>query len=369
MNNIEILSLSINDTEIVFKKGINYIVGDNNSGKTTIFNAIKFSLGLLKQISYKDINNTRLNLLIDERYYSFYRKLGNPNVIIHIEHEEMFFKPLSSELDSFLKKLLQPNYILDTDSESIYSILELCFITEEKSLSKSKQLKSVKSVCGLNTKLLQLVKKDIDNLKNEVILNQEKEALINEFSEQLIESLSEEASNITRNINTTKNVFFHKYRAKEQLLNDSLMKFDSIQKKSDNHFEEIINYLENTFFKIMEGFNIQYTGMESLHGYLKNSTLSMSYGQNTISRFALIMSIAQNKNNLRINFPQILINDNFMSLNLNRNGFLHSDYFRDSIGCGSIDFQYIEFTHDRNIPRENVIYDLNSKRSFNAFRN
>ena len=123
MNSLKLVSLKIDDAYIHFKDGLNYIVGNNNSGKTTIFNCIKYALGLTKSFLHKHIGQIELVVRINGNDFQYRREVESPSLSVSHGDEVYSFRALSKELDIFLKDTLAPTYIYERDAESVLKLL------------------------------------------------------------------------------------------------------------------------------------------------------------------------------------------------------------------------------------------------------
>ena len=77
MKNLKLLHLSIDKQHIQFRDGINYIIGRNASGKSTMFNCIKYALGLTKNFNNVNIEFVKLTIMIGTQEYIFNREIGD----------------------------------------------------------------------------------------------------------------------------------------------------------------------------------------------------------------------------------------------------------------------------------------------------
>ena len=86
MRKISLKALRFDNHNIEFRDGVNYIVGINNSGKTTIFNLIQYILGLRKDLgffgSFIKKDHVALDLQINNVPYTFERNLFDKEIII-----------------------------------------------------------------------------------------------------------------------------------------------------------------------------------------------------------------------------------------------------------------------------------------------
>lgn len=134
------------DTSIVFKSGVNVVIGPNNAGKTNLLKAITFFLSNRKKLSVTDFNHNNLNDNID----SFKEIPPKIEIFFKIEHT---FR--SDTIDSAIIKL--KNFIkYETDGSLVKQDGEIYLIQGE-----------LKLVYELNSKFVANYKSEM-SLINEV---------------------------------------------------------------------------------------------------------------------------------------------------------------------------------------------------------
>ena len=102
MNNIKLISLKMGQVNIHFKNGLNYILGGNASGKTTIFNCIRYSLGLDKSFTHNSFSNIELNIAFNEREICCSREIGSALIRVNEKENIKEFKAQTLEWDNYL---------------------------------------------------------------------------------------------------------------------------------------------------------------------------------------------------------------------------------------------------------------------------
>jgi len=365
------VSLQIDDTYIHFKDGLNYIVGRNASGKTTIFNCIKYALGMVKSITYKHISQVELKLSIDRSELLFKREAGSLNLTVAMGSEVMNFRSQSKELDSFLRESLDPRYIFDGNTESVLKILDFCFLTEEKSVNRRQQWEAFSSICGINIFLLNSVEKDISALKKEVAKNKELESVVNNFSESLSVKLREinQLHELDESLEKAKFNFFREYREKEDLLISATLKFEEIKRISNVELRNKMADIEDVFISMKHhaGFDRGY--FEGIETFIKDRSKSISYGEETFSRFILILAIARLAEDGSYNFPQIIVNDSYLSRYLDNEAYYQAKNILDNLMSRNKELQYIEFTYRDDIPKEHMVLNLEAEGGRHVFGN
>lgn len=363
MNNIKLKSLKLGDICIHFKSGLNYILGGNATGKTTIFNAIRYAIGLESSLSHSYFFSVELDILINDLEIRFFREVGSLYIKVY-DNEESFqiFKAESSEWDNYLKEQLAFKFIYQSSSESAQSILDFCFLSEVRSINRRKQWEAVNSICGINTSMFRLVERDIMALRKEVAQNKIYKSVIDAFSNRLLDELEKDSQleNSTNRIEKVKEEFLKSYKDKENLLLNAMLKFDELKKTSSKELANKLSEIESIFININKHHGFNKSEFEGLEIFIKERSHIMSFGAETYSRFLIILSVAIFSENTNINFPNFIINDNYLSSN---DDFTYSNAITllENVVNNNENLQYIEFTNRRNVPSEYVVLDLNTQ--------
>lgn len=368
MNSLKLVSLKTDDTYIHFKEGLNYIVGNNGSGKTTIFNCIKYALGLTKSILQKNIGQIELEVRINGYDFQYRREVGSPSLSVFYEDDVYIFQARSKELDVFLQDTFAPTYIYERNTESVLELLDFCFLSEEKSVNRRQQWEAISSVCGINVSLLNYVEKDIYALKKEVSKNKDLKCVVDEFAESLLISLNKNTklTGLDEYIQTTKTEFFRRFREKEELLISATLKFEEIVKRSNYELREKIDKIEYIFVNLNKHAKSENKYFRGLESFIRDRSKCMSYGEETFSRFILFLAIAQIAQEGPYNFPQIIVNDSYLThfdnrLVYNAVGIIEELISRDK------SLQYIEFTHRNDVSKEHIVLNLNDQGGLHVF--
>lgn len=371
MNSLKLVLLKIDDTSIRFKDGLNYVVGMNGSGKTVIFNCIKYVLGLNKSISCKGVGKIELHISINEHLFQYTREVGNSSLFVSHSGKTYCFRPRSKELDIFLQDNLVPGYIFEGDTESALQLLDFCFLSEERSANRRQQWEAMNSICGINVSLLSSFEKDIYALKKEVSKNKELKNIVDEFARSLSINLNENTqfSGLDEDIEITKVEFFSKFREKEELLINATLKFEEMKNRSDSELKRKMAEIEDAFVDLYgrAGFDSNFFGR--LESFIKDRNIRMSYGEVTVSRFILVLAIAQITHEGLYNFPQIIINDSYLSHDLNNGSKGKIANILDDVVFRNKDLQYVEFTYRNDIPKEYVVLNLSEQGGWHVFKN
>ena len=371
MNSLKLVSLHIDDFKINFKNGVNYIVGNSNSGKTTIFNCIRFSLGLAKSFFHENISIIKLNVCVNEVYLEFTREVGSVYLSVCVSGVVHKFRALSQDLDDFLRDVLSPDYIYQNNTESVFRILDFCFLSEEVTKNRRHQWDAVNSICGINISLLKSVEKDINALNKDVQKNKELEKHIDEFASLLIDSVSnrEKVSKLVGDVESTKQVFFSDFREKEQLLVNVSNKLDEIKERLDFELKSKLYEIEEAFFSLNQYAGFERSFFDELEMFIKDRSKNMSYGEETFSRFILVLAVAKVSRDNCYNFPQLIVNDSYLSIGLDRVTYEITPAIIDDLLAESKELQYLEFTHRDLAPTKDVVLNLNGLGGVHVFNN
>lgn len=369
MYSLKLVSLQIDDIHIHFNDGTNYVVGNNSSGKTTIFNCIKYALGLTKTIVHRHISQIELDVCINNYGFVFRREVGSAYLSVLHKEENYKYRALSKELDDFLKDAFLPTYIYGSETESVLALLDFCFLSEERSVNRRQQWEAIKSICGINVTLLRSVEKDISALEKEVYKNKELENTIHEFSSSLADRLNEikNVENFDRIIELAKEDFFDEFRKKENLLVNATSKFYGIKERSDSELRSNVAEIEDAFFSLNQYAGFERSFFDGLELFIKDRSKTMSYGEETFSRFILVLAVAKVAHYSRYNFPQLIVNDSYLSLDLDNRTYRRSLSILHDLISGNKGLQYIEFTYKAEVPKEHVVLNLNEQGGCHVF--
>jgi hypothetical protein len=369
VNSLKLVSLQIDDTHIHFKDGPNYIVGNNNSGKTTVFNCIRYALGLAKVLVHNHISQIELEVCINGYGIGFRREVGSAYLSILHKGKDHKYRALSKELDGFLKDVISPTYMYESGAESVLALLDFCFLSEERSAKRRRQWEAINSICGINVSLLSTIEKDIYALKQGVSKNKEFEKIIGEFSRSLTVSLKESAriSDFDSTIELTKKRFFDEFSEKEDLLVNATSKFEEIKERSDIELRSKVAEIEDVFLSLNHSAGFQRSIFDGLELFIKGRSKNMSYGEETFSRFILVLAVAKVAQESSYNFPQLIVNDSYLSTDLDNRSYRMSRSILDDLISMNKDLQYIEFTYKNDVPNEHVVLNLNAQGGLHVF--
>lgn len=338
---------------------MNYILGRNASGKTTIFNAIRYAIGLDKSFSHNSFSNIELNIAVNEREIRCSREIGSFLIRVSEKDNIHEFKAQTLEWDNYLKELLFLDYIYQSNSESALTILDFCFLSEMKSTNRRKQWEAINSICGINISMFRIIENDIATLRKEVAQNKKYKAVIEDFSNTLLTNLDthKQASESQSCVEKTMEDFFDSYNEKENLLLNAILKFDEIKQKSYQELTRKISEIEAVFLNINNHVGFHEEGFEGLENFIKEKSTIMSFGAETYSRFLIMLSIAIASQEGSFNFPNFIVSDSYLASNDN---FTYANAIKilERLTSNNEYLQYIEFTNRQDVPAEHVVLDL-----------
>lgn len=361
MNPIKFTKIRIDNIEILFKEGANYIIGNSDAGKTTIFNCMRYALGLTKEIKHKNINQVEISISVKNQAMTFFRENGSPALTISINDSAERYRALSTELNSFFNAILEPSFLYESALESSLKILDFCFLPEAFQVNRKANWDAVRLICGFNISMLASVEKDITTLGSEVLKNRQIENAVNAFAKKLIEdSKNQNTSELELIIGNTKQNFFEEHRSKEDLLFNATMKLEEFKAKSNNQLTNKLSELERSYLNLMSLADINDQDFSTVEQLIIDR--KSSHGMERISKLMLSLAIAHvsGSNQKTYNHPMFLINDQtspsfFSSLTHTIRPTIAEAISRTPA------LQYIEFTHNEKISLSDVIIDLNKE--------
>lgn len=362
MNKIKLLSLRLGGRTITFKDGVNYIVGDNNSGKTLIFNSIKYSMGILSKFDTDYFECIELNVNIGDKCFTFFRNVGSRKIRILTQDDDFSFVSGSHDLNKFYQKIFDPKYIYNLEHESMLEVLDFCFITETKTRNRRQELNAIKSILGINTGLIKIFEKEFVFLKDEVRQDKERERLICDFSKLIINDANQlnDFENLSKIIDLSKKKYIDEYRSKENLLKEIKFKLNELTQENNSKFESDILIVESEFIELVKRLNLSIYRFDGLENFIINKYDFSSYGEDLVLRFLLILSIVIRTNEGDYNLPSLIVNDSYLSWDIRESVLTNITDVIEEIFGDREDFQYLEFTHRNNVPKDKIVHFTNN---------
>lgn len=370
MNNLRLVSLNIDDFFLAFNPGKSYVVGQNASGKTTIFNCIRYALGLVRDIRHANICHVGLKAYVGDVDIHFSRNIGDTHIDVSCGGITHRLNPQSEEFYTYLSSWFDPAYLYGSQRESILPILNFCFLSEEQISNRRQQWEAINSICGINVNLLGLAEKDIRSLSKEVSWNRRAQDAVNEYSALLSRNITNDhqAEEAIANIERTKKEFFAEFANKENLLNSATSKLEAIRKESQRQLSARLSEIEGIFIDLRTYLGYNRWEFDGLEAFVRGRSKSMSYGEELFSRFILVLAIAKASRSGTLNFPNIIVNDNYLSPGLDRSAYSVARKILDEMVAEDIALQYIEFTYNEDVPQEHQILNLNDREGRRVFR-
>lgn len=353
MQRLFIKDIEFNDRKIKLYPGVNYIVGDNASGKTTFFNLLLYIFGLNANLLNKiNFNKIKINFNIDSGEYSIERETDSNSLVIKSEGITFQVQSNDKRYNQILNEWFKPMLSSMESNSSIKNILRSSFMSGEIEYSKketnlvmlgidnvyerqnSKHIKDL--LIEVNTK-----KKELDLLKSYqkdiIILFNEK---YNNQSDIEIRSIVDQAYD---NYEKSYLHYFELYQKSKDLLNN-------LEIENRRNEEYIVEELNFQFQEIISNFSLNKIHFkDALYG--KYDFYSM--GQRTLIDLICRLIIQSNFN--FTNGVGLLVNDN-QSLD----DFSYGQINKIIEGmCNKNKLQYIEFVHsNREINKDRVIFTL-----------
>ncbi|MDH8679288.1 ATP-binding protein [Fusibacter bizertensis] len=250
MKKLKIKCIEFDKKLIEFKNGINYIIGSNGTGKTTLYNYIELGLGLQNKnysSSRSDIyaKNISISLSIGEDDYRFSRNLNSSIVEIVSENNRMEYSINSKEYLEFLNKSFEPKFIFEHKKESIKMILEYHFYSGEMlSRIRNRMNNQYKLILGVDVGALDDYDIEIRELERKLKQEEESNKAVKTYKNRLISQI--EKSGIDKNVVTNligmvDAEFFRTYNTlinQNEILKESREAFKKIQYEL-HHYEKI----------------------------------------------------------------------------------------------------------------------------------
>lgn len=237
MRKTTISKLTIGDRVISFREGINYVVGNNGSGKTFLFKTMQYALGLISESSFFHFDDkpVKLSLFVDGESITFSRDINSSFISILIDNNEESFRPRTSEYRRFLHHLFLRDVLIDFDSPDILRILRYSFFGGQEAISKT-QFDDFKLMLRSDPGKERSVRRQINRLRDQI---KNQEFAINE---------------VDRFVSITNSIY------KDRFDSDTYSKINELQKQVFSDYLENKNEFDEALVEARE-----------YESYLKNS--------------------------------------------------------------------------------------------------
>jgi hypothetical protein len=368
MEKFKICSLRINSRLITFNEGVNYIVGANGTGKTTLFYLIQYVLGLKTE---KNLNNITFNEIALECRFGnkrviFIRKY--PSSIIQLSGDyEITVNVRDKALLEIYNKLFNPTFNIGRDEYAGIEILKMSFVSERLLLFNKRNIDIIKKILGLNVEQLKNYKENIESYKERSTAKNSTYDILKSFIAQVENSLRKE--NIKENeLNLINSILNKEYLkifesdvANKDLIQEATEAYQKLSSSIEKNFYEKLNLLENYYYNYKMRFELQTNkGLLDIYkGYNNNS----SYGEEILLQVILLLILSNQDNSIVVNPISILVQDSIINILELRN----AKNIRQAIEfeCERNGLQYIEFSRfSDDISTNQVILNLNHEEVF-----
>lgn len=373
MKRIILKELLYQDTKIKFNKGLNYIIGSNGSGKTTIYNLIQFVLGLKKEINNSFILNSlssQITLLcnIGEREVRFERNLNSEYINIKYDETNESVKYLSSKLKDIYDYLFEPFFVYENEKGAAYDIIKNSFLSELRFELTRGRNESLKRLLGVNVSYIKQATNDYrvfkDNLYNEkksIKLLEEYVAKIQNTNNQ---SQKVDNSNLKELLDHEFELIVEKHKKNIEFL--KLAKEALIEKEDflEIYLDRRISLFEQYYGDLIMQIGVK-NDFNSFRNFFNSKSLSSrSYGYKVYIEFlCLMITLTRSTIDERHNGCGLLISDLSPHDLDNKSRSNLEKLIKKEIELGSL--QYIEFTNQRkDLSEETIILDLDSLERF-----
>lgn len=373
MKKLKFIRFKLYDATIDFKQGVNFIVGSNGMGKTTVFTLLKHVLGLEKNAIERNAQNFYLDTElvleteVESKTYSFKRFLNSPiiTVISNAENKVSEFKVNSKEYDSFLSSLFEPNLYINDDTGNIKDILKTFFVSETLSSIRTKTYKDrFYNVFGYNNDFLLNAKNSIYKYTERLLIDEEKNEAIKAYKDKLISKI--ENSDFNKNVIEelveiidlefvkTHNLFL----SEKQLLNESKSAFKDMSLKMDVFYKENLDQFNQLYARNLNKIGIYPINLEDLWSF------KGSYGEYILYNKILYYTLLEVS--FELNVPGFVVEDN-MYTELDNHKISLLDELHNEMKTND-DVQFIIFSIPRkDIDKECIIFNLDKWRLFDGF--
>lgn len=236
--------------DIVFNDDINYIVGANGTGKTTLLMIMQYSLGLSSLPSYLTFEKTELELIINNITYKFTRNFDSEKINIASSNNSNIAEFLvnSKKYNNFLIGLFHPQIDI-TDDSKIKTII--------KDIFHSSGLKNEIPKSYLTYMMLGVDKIYEDDIKKKIVILSERVhekentvSIINKYKDDVLRNLSlENNSSIHEMMNDIYEQYKEEQLSERNILLKSKQTFNSLKTENDITLQKTLNHLHSLYVK------------------------------------------------------------------------------------------------------------------------
>jgi energy-coupling factor transporter ATP-binding protein EcfA2 len=315
------------ENKITFKKGVNYVVGSNGSGKTVFYKFLMSALGLdyasTRRSRHTQLllpTSLKLNLMIDDVEYCFERDSSSDLIRVKKVGQSNYIelKVYSNEYSNYLHQLFSIKLNVDSDNSQVKNILRLFFVGDIVRKKRRAFFEDeLMPILGYNIDLIKKSKASIDQFKEELSTEELINKELKKFKNKLIQKMrssSLEESNINIVTELISSEFSNNYNTliqKSELLNDTKSAFNNMKSHVDRSYNQQLSEIESRIADIC------LKNMLTPISVLDFKSDNMSYGEFSLY-YMVFMLVLSSEKNIR-NAPGILICDGmFSSLDMNQ---------------------------------------------------
>ena len=362
MKRLKLQVLRFDEHTITFNSGVNYIVGTNASGKTTIFNLIQYLLGLRKDIgfygSFIKKDEVSLDVLIDNVPFTFKRNLRDKEIIVNNNDQQFGIVFGSPSFSSFLLNLFQPLYNYEVDQRALVAMLKDSFISEDNDLfSISAQQKETKLLSlGINSIYPKRIKTYLKELESQMFNQRNTLSGIDSYRKDIQFLLNRELKENKDIVDEILSASLRKYTEEssqlELVYKDSTEFLSKLLDENEHLLQSKINELSPNFSSYLKSIGIE--NRISINDLLEGNYKYVSNGE--VSLVRLVFEILVQSHIASLNRTGLLVNDGRTSYfdHHMSSGFRK---FLNQMVSGS-DLQYIEFSSNPLLMEKNeIVFD------------
>lgn len=360
MKKLKLKKLVFDSHKITFKNGLNYIIGANASGKTTIFNLIQYLLGLRKDLgffaSFIKQDMASLEVSIGNDSFTFQRSIYGKEIIITELNEQHTFVFGTTSFYHFLNSIFQPELGYETDQKWLLPILKECFIAEDLHLFNTTQKESKLLTIGVNTiypkRIKNYIKELESQMKQQEIVISSMDSYRKEVQLILTREFVEKDQIVGDILDGSFKRYAEEYAKLKSVYKESKQFLTRLTDETEMLFQQKLALLEPVFARYMREMGTD--NRVSINDFFEGDLKLSSNGEVSVSRLLLDIIIQSSPN--ANNAAGLIVNDAGMG-HLDHSRVFH---FRKTLNImlEEFDLQYIEFTSNSlAIDKNEIVFD------------
>jgi predicted ATP-dependent endonuclease of OLD family len=369
MEKIILKELVYQDIRIKFKIGLNYIIGPNGSGKTTIYNLIQFVLGLKKEMKnsfFINSSTSPITLLcnIGEREVRFQRYLYSEYISIQYDETNESVRYLSSKLKDIYDFLFEPFFVYENEKGAAYDIIKNSFLSEFKFDITRGRNDSLKKLLGVNVSYIRQATNDFRELQNNLQNEKKSIQLLEDFISKIHITNNEmkkvDSIKLKELLESEYKTIVEKHRKTIEFLQLAENVLYEKEEFLEEYLDRRISIFESYYGKLIDQLGLN-NNSNSFRDYFKSKSLS----SNTSSSYrfyteflCFILTLTRNLSDERHNGCGLLISDLSLSNFDDINRYSIEKVIKNETELGQL--QYIEFTtnYSKELPKDTIVFDL-----------